>query len=219
MNISAIMRDTQKLTFKSKYKADSQSRNKLLKNKTLPNLMNYSANAGSLNNSSTKAITKQFMNPTRKILQMKGQNRTFVEPKTPNERIGKARAFESGSTSRSGGTGEPNYNDLRRKAKERCMLAARTESDSGSVPKSFSKTVANYTSKISNLTKENSSLKSNLKSIESENKALKAQLDSLNKTLTSKTTEIQGLNNALSTKNSEIMHLKQTFAQEKEQDK
>ena len=63
----------------------SFSRNKMAKNKTLPNLFNYTNKAAGLINSSTKAITKQFMNPNRKFYNSKNRNMTFIEPKSPND--------------------------------------------------------------------------------------------------------------------------------------
>jgi hypothetical protein len=48
MNVSAIVSESKGMNYKNKYKMNTStsfSRNKLLKNKTLPNLMNYSAKA------------------------------------------------------------------------------------------------------------------------------------------------------------------------------
>lgn len=164
MNVSAIIRESREFNMKNKVVHDNSasfSRNKMLKNKTLPNLFNYSSKAAGLNNSSTKAITKQFMNPNRKYYNSK-KNKTFIEPKTPKDtHVAKNRVYESGSTTRSGGTGEPNYLELKRKVREKCMLSARGDSDTSSAVKnSLSKSHQNiYATKISMLTKENSQLR------------------------------------------------------------
>jgi hypothetical protein len=222
MNVSSIVRESKGLNYKNKYKNDTStsfSRNKLLKNKTLPNLMNYNAKASALINSSTRAITKQFMNPTRKYYYSKTQNKTFIEPKTPTEKtVLKNRVYESGSTSRSGGTGEPNYADLKRKARERCMLTSREENDSSSMTKlSLSNSHQNiYASKISTLTKENSKFKSDYEKIRKEMSALEKLLDNTKTSLFEKENENKKLKTIISQKDVDSAKMKKEFQHERE---
>lgn len=149
MNVSAIIKETSKINVNGSNKnrhaimnSNSFSRNKMLKNKTLPNLFNYGSKMSNGVNISTRAITKQFMNPNKKYLS-KQRNKTFIEPKTPSEgsEVIKNRVYESGSTSRSGGTGEPNYSDFKNKFAYR----------------KFNNNM--YENKIKNLAKENSQFK------------------------------------------------------------
>ena len=88
----------------------------MLKNKTLPNLFNYGSKTSNGVSISTRAKTKQFMNPNKKHLS-KQRNENFIEPKTPSEssKVVENRVYGSESTSRSGGTGEPNYSDFKNK--------------------------------------------------------------------------------------------------------
>ena len=162
MNVSAILKEhsKHKLVVPASHISKDQalmsimtstsfSRNKLSKNKTLPNLFNYANKMHANGPVSTKAITKQFMNPSRKYISKQG-NKTFVEPTTPGDSNLRNRVYESGSTSRSGGTGEPDYSGV--KGKYGYQKVAKTM----------------YETKINSLTKENSQVKADYQKLKKE---------------------------------------------------
>jgi hypothetical protein len=157
------------------------------------------------------------MNPTRKYYNSKAQNKTFIEPKTPNERtVIKNRVYESGSTSRSGGTGEPNYADLKRKARERCMLTTRGESETESNTKTSLSNAAHqniYASKISSLAKDNAKLKSEHKK---ELGVLEKQLSNTKTSLVENENENKSLKNIIAQKDMEMAKLRKEFQFERE---
>lgn len=193
----------------------------MLKNKTLPNLFSYNSKAAALNNSSTRAITKQFMNPNRKYYNSKMGNKTFIEPKTPTEGTSnKTRVFESGSTSRSGGTGEPNYADLKRRVRERWILSSREHLDSNSASKSpLSKSHQNlYSTKITSLTKENAQLKADYEKLKKEMSALDKWVETTKRTVTEQSIKIKQLTAALSQKDKDMERMKKVFEEERARD-
>lgn len=193
----------------------------MLKNKTLPNLLKYNAKAAGLINSSTRAITKQFMNPNRKFYNSK-KNKTFIEPRTPEEGgVVKNRVYESGSTSRSGGTGEPNYAELKRRAREKYMITARSEqSNSNSKSKSpLSHMHQNiYVNKINSLTKENVKLKGDYDNLKKEMGKMDEWLEAAKKTMNEQNVKIKQLNQFVIQKDNEMAKIKKKFQEEKQAD-
>ena len=196
-NATSIMKESgfgSHFSTKKHMESSLSSRNKMLKNKTLPNLFKYTAKSSGLINSSTRAITKQFMNPNRKVYNPK-KNRTFIEPTTPGqEAVVKNRVYESGSTSRSGGTGEPNYVELKRRAREKNM----------------------YVSKINSLTKDNSKLKADYESLKQEMGKLDSCLETTKQTMTQQNSKINEITHLLSHKDDEIANMKKEFQKERE---
>lgn len=205
MNVSAIIKESSKLTINKGRHAiinsSSFSRNKMLKNKTLPNLFNYGSKVPGAINSSTKAITKQFMNPTRKYMS-KQRNKTFIEPKTPTDSSSmvKNRVYESGSTSRSGGTGEPNYSDV--KSKFSYQKAHTTM----------------YENKIKSLSKENSELKADFQRVRKEMVALEKCMETNSKLVNEQNSKIHKLEALVVQKDQKIGKIQQDFDNERRQE-
>lgn len=223
MNVSAVVRESAGFNIKPQVSKEatsvSFSRNKMSKNKTLPNLFNYTGKQPGLINSSTRAITKQFMNPNRKYYDSKKGNKTFIEPKTPNQpHVVKNRVYESGSTSRSGGTGEPNYIELKRRAREKCLLASGSERDSTPLSQnSITQSHQNlYLTKINALTKENTKLKLDFERVKKDMANMDKTLEATKKLVADQNDKIKNLTHQLSQRDLEIIKIKEEFEQERE---
>lgn len=150
--------------------------------------------------STTKAITKQFMNPARKYMS-KERNKTFIEPKTPSENTAgliKNKVYESGSTSRSGGTGEPNYSD----GKNRFNYQKVNNSM--------------YETKIAGLTKDNSTLKTEISKLKKDMEAMEKSMESNKKVLNDQNVKIKRLESLVLQKDNKITKMQKDFEQERE---
>lgn len=133
-------------------------------NKTLPNVYSYHSKIAASINTLSKVASKQVLNPSKKFYLSKDRNKSFADnPATHN--TNKNRVYESESTSRSGGTGEPNYAEFKRKVRGKATLSSGDESNTSSLVKNaLSKPHQTiYSKKISILTKENTHLKTEYK--------------------------------------------------------
>ena len=105
-----------------------------------------------------------MINPNKKFYISKDRNKSFID-QTSNHNTTKNRVYESESTSRSGGTGEPNYADLKRSTRGNWTIGKNEESNTSSLIKNAlskpNQTI--YSNKINILTKENAQLKSDFK--------------------------------------------------------
>lgn len=155
----------------------SLSRNKLLKNKTLPNLFNYKSKASL--NKSTKSITKMFMNPGKKYSGVKELNKTFIDSHTSSQSSTlKHRIYESSSASKSGGTGEPNYVDLKLRTGGKLGSSQREDDGSSALKNVQAKSNSNiYAAKINLLAKENSQLRADFGKIQKDMENLDRRLE------------------------------------------
>ena len=165
---------------------------------------------------STKSITKQFMNPTRKYYNSKRQNKTFVEPKTPTEKPGAKRVYESHSTSRSGGTGEPNYMDLK-KTRDFSMLSSLNNKKNLSGNKSSLENGV-LAKKVTNLTKENNQIRRDYEKVRKEMEKMEKSLKVSRKEVEEKDKSILEIRQQVVYKEAEIEKMKIQFKTEREAD-
>ena len=132
----------------------------------------------------------------------------------------KNRVYESHSTSRSGGTGEPNYADLKRRTREFCMLNPKGENKKNSTIKITQAQVHTnlYHNKISALTKENALLKSDYDKVQKQISEFERDLEKSKNTLEEKENTILSLNKNIEEKDQKIAEMKKHFQTEREAD-